>query len=580
MAGIPCGGCDKDTCRLCLLAKTDPTYRALWGLPADHALPPPAETSDALACAYRGDRPLAYPTAVSLNLPNPARAWYGCAHPRRPLKTLAVGSDGNAYVCKCTGCGPACTGYATDLPASPPAARLVVTNGAGGLGDSVLGLVAVTALRRADPARHIEYRVGHRGLPFAAMFRGYDTLASRDDPMPDGVEVRDLNAGYDDEVRTKCREPRIARYCRNVGVRAPARPVLPALRDHAEVLAAGSDMRGVVAICPFSYGGDREYSTTGWRAVEAALRRDGYRVVVVHSDARRCWAFSSEKVAGVPPLRTAGVLLNAAAVLGIDSGLTHLAAALGTPTVVLEGPTNVAGIFAAYANVTRLAGPYPCSGCHWNGPWHRENCSPRCPSIQGVDPARVVEAAKAAALLPPAAAARTLFLPKKLVALRDAIRGTAGVRGDVAELGVYRGGSAALLCKYAGDSQVHLFDTFAGLPADCPEGRHVAGEFAATEADVVGFLRGLGYAPVVRAGVFPATAPPGRPKFRFVHVDGDLYRTTADAIAYFRPRMSRGGVMLFDDYGWVDTPGVARAVDEALPGRAERVGDHQAAVKF
>ena len=35
-----------------------------------------------------------------------------------------------------------------------------------------------------------------------------------------------------------------------------------------------------------------------------------------------------------------GILANAAAVIGVDSGLCHLSAALGTPTIGLYGPTD------------------------------------------------------------------------------------------------------------------------------------------------------------------------------------------------------------------------------------------------
>ena len=39
--------------------------------------------------------------------------------------------------------------------------------------------------------------------------------------------------------------------------------------------------------------------------------------------------------------------------------------------------------------------------------------------------------------------------------------------------------------------------------------------------------------------------------FCFVHVDVDLFEPTRESIAFFYPRMVPGGVMLFDDYGFV-----------------------------
>lgn len=41
---------------------------------------------------------------------------------------------------------------------------------------------------------------------------------------------------------------------------------------------------------------------------------------------------------------------------------------------------------------------------------------------------------------------------------------TGRVSGDIAELGVFRGGSARLICEVKGDRGLHLFDTFAGPP--------------------------------------------------------------------------------------------------------------------
>src|SRR5258706_11429993 len=48
--------------------------------------------------------------------------------------------------------------------------------------------------------------------------------------------------------------------------------------------------------------------------------------------------------------------------------------------------------------------------------------------------------------------------------LMELVRETAKVPGDLAEVGVYRGGSASLICSMKGDRRFHLFDTFEGLP--------------------------------------------------------------------------------------------------------------------
>ncbi len=54
-----------------------------------------------------------------------------------------------------------------------------------------------------------------------------------------------------------------------------------------------------------------------------------------------------------------------------------------------------------------------------------------------------------------------------------------------------------------------------------------------------------------------------------MHVDVDLYRPTRDTVEFFYPRLSPGGVILFDDYGSAMCPGAARAVDEFVAGCPE-----------
>jgi hypothetical protein len=51
-------------------------------------------------------------------------------------------------------------------------------------------------------------------------------------------------------------------------------------------------------------------------------------------------------------------------------------------------------------------------------------------------------------------------------------------------------------------------------------------------------------------------------KFRFVHVDVDLYRPTKDSLEFFYGRLVPGGVIICDDYGFDTCPGARKAVDE------------------
>jgi len=155
-----------------------------------------------------------------------------------------------------------------------------------------------------------------------------------------------------------------------------------------------------------------------------------------------------------------------------------------------------------------------------------------------------------------------------------------GVAGDIAEAGVYKGGSALMTLELAGDRLArrpyHLFDSFVGLAqvsVHDPTSR--AGEFADVTAAAVA-RRFTPFSNVhIHAGMFAERfADVADRQFGFVYVDCDLYEPAVDCCAFFYPRLAAGGVMLFHDY-WVDLDGlplpagapepftgIRRAVDE------------------
>lgn len=51
-------------------------------------------------------------------------------------------------------------------------------------------------------------------------------------------------------------------------------------------------------------------------------------------------------------------------------------------------------------------------------------------------------------------------------------------------------------------------------------------------------------------------------RYKFVHIDLDLYKPTYDALNFFFPRLTDGGIIVCDDYGFVEWPGCKKAVDQ------------------
>jgi len=170
--------------------------------------------------------------------------------------------------------------------------------------------------------------------------------------------------------------------------------------------------------------------------------------------------------------------------------------------------------------------------------------------------------------------------------------------GLVAECGCFRGLSSYVLCSRlkARDARFdgagyRVFDSFQGLSEPQREdtvgdsdaaGTHAdnvrAGRFAASLVEVrrsLAAFPGIAYFP----GWIPQAFPQDSARYRFVHIDVDLYQPTKDSLEYFWPRLVSGGRMVCDDYNW---PGAKRAVDDFCAAHGLRVratASHQAAIE-
>ena len=163
-----------------------------------------------------------------------------------------------------------------------------------------------------------------------------------------------------------------------------------------------------------------------------------------------------------------------------------------------------------------------------------------------------------------------------------AVISTKKVPGDVAEAGVYQGGSAKLICEAKGDKTLHLFDTFEGLPdigefdGSSYNDPFCEGQFKSSLEDVKHYLAGYKNVYFYK-GLIPSTFGHVKDKsFSFVHLDVDLYESTLNCLKFFYPRMSRCGVIISHDYPGAF--GVTKAFDEFFEDKPEpliRVTDNQ-----
>lgn len=168
------------------------------------------------------------------------------------------------------------------------------------------------------------------------------------------------------------------------------------------------------------------------------------------------------------------------------------------------------------------------------------------------------------------------------------------VLGDIVECGVWRGGSMqaiarTLLGRGVTDRDLHLFDTFEGMPPPTEEDRRVAGPPARELLDSsprTSRLWGVAGLDDVRAGMsgtrypserihyhaglvedtLPAQAPETIAPLR---LDTDWYESTRHELVHLYDRVSAGGVIIIDDYDYWE--GSRKAVDDFVAERGLRL---------
>jgi hypothetical protein len=146
----------------------------------------------------------------------------------------------------------------------------------------------------------------------------------------------------------------------------------------------------------------------------------------------------------------------------------------------------------------------------------------------------------------------------------------AGVPGDLIETGVWRGGAsifmrAILQAHQIADRNVWVADSFQGLPppdeekypADKGDQHYLAPHLAVSlETVKANFARYDLLDDQVRflPGWFKDTLPVAPiERIAVMRLDGDMYESTMDALTHLYPKLSPGGFVIVDDYGYLES---------------------------
>lgn len=156
----------------------------------------------------------------------------------------------------------------------------------------------------------------------------------------------------------------------------------------------------------------------------------------------------------------------------------------------------------------------------------------------------------------------------------SSMKAVSHLSGAVAELGVYKGGSAKIICELKGRKKLFLFDTFEGLP-EVENGVDLAKKewFNDTSFNKVKeYLKDYENVNFL-VGTFPdsITEDVSNEIFSFVNLDTDLYKSTLDGLKFFWPRMVKGGRIVSHDFNTKDHPGVKKAFQEFFKDNPEVV---------
>ncbi|MES2673400.1 MAG: lipopolysaccharide heptosyltransferase I [Pseudomonadota bacterium] len=143
------------------------------------------------------------------------------------------------------------------------------------------------------------------------------------------------------------------------------------------------------------------WSTQHWQRLTALAITQGYEVEIMWGSARE--QEIADEIIAINPQATrpqqrlsittiAEKLVEAAGLVGLDTGFSHLAGALETPTIALYGATSPVkvGLIGRHTSNLQLEQPLHCMPCHKRQcKWLDEGSTDTPPCMTGIKPERV-----------------------------------------------------------------------------------------------------------------------------------------------------------------------------------------------
>lgn len=143
-----------------------------------------------------------------------------------------------------------------------------------------------------------------------------------------------------------------------------------------------------------------------------------------------------------------------------------------------------------------------------------------------------------------------------------------GLKGAIAEVGVYKGEFAKYLNIAFPEKKLYLFDTFEGFDSNDVsienEKSFSAGDQDFSNTSINEVLSKMKFKNncIIKQGYFPESLDGIEETFSFVSLDADLYKPIKDGLIYFYPRLEKGGFIFIHDYNNDLYRGAKQAVRE------------------
>lgn len=184
---------------------------------------------------------------------------------------------------------------------------------------------------------------------------------------------------------------------------APAKRLASMVLDEAACRKAATWLEALgvrgdyIALCPFTTRPQKHWAAEHWATlIQALVTHTTLPCLILGGPAEAARAHDMAQahdtcfsLAGSTTLREAGALLaGARLVVGVDTGLTHLAATLTAPTIVLFGSTRPYARVPGHDRAVVLSRHLPCSPCR-----RHPTCAGAFPCMRELVPEQVLQAA-------------------------------------------------------------------------------------------------------------------------------------------------------------------------------------------